>query len=147
MFGAADSASTLSTLFWVSGVLQSDARASGWRRSALCGKGRAIPKMERKLNCWEYMHCGRESGGVRDSGVDECPAAQESMLHGTHGGQNAGRACWVVAGTMCRDAVSGTFASKFKDCKICPFYAQVKQEEHPAFKLSTTLLATLQSDK
>ena len=93
------------------------------------------------------MHCGREPGGVRESGANECPAVQESVLHGTHGGENAGRACWVIAGTMCYGAVAGVFARKFKDCQVCPFYIQVKQEEHPAFKLSTALLAKLKSEK
>jgi hypothetical protein len=79
-----------------------------------------------KKNCWEVMDCGRGPGNGHG---DVCPAAKESPLHGVHGGINAGRACWVVAGTLCNGEVSGTFAKKMDNCLICPFYRQVKAEE------------------
>jgi hypothetical protein len=100
-------------------------------------------KTTRKQDCWEFMECGRGPGSAREAGVDTCPASRDSRLHGTHGGRNAGRACWVVAGTRCGDVVAGTFANKFSDCQQCPFYATVKREEHSAFRLSATLLSDL----
>ncbi|MDH4164450.1 MAG: hypothetical protein OEW15_17440 [Nitrospirota bacterium] len=36
-----------------------------------------------------------------------CPAAAEEALDGVHDGTNAGRSCWVVAGTLCKDSVQG----------------------------------------
>ena len=98
-----------------------------------------------KKNCWEFKNCGRQPDGehVRDLGI--CPSATETKLDGIHGGINAGRTCWVVAGTFCKGQVQGTFGQKYKSCEICDFYRAVKQEEHPGFKLSVTLLERLKS--
>ena len=100
-----------------------------------------------KLNCWEFKKCGRQPEGnhVHDLGI--CPAAVEEGLDGEHGGTNAGRACWVVAGTFCQGKVQGTFAEKFKNCETCTFYKKVMEEEYPMFKLSATLRAKLRKYK
>ena len=98
---------------------------------------------KKKLNCWEHKQCGREAGGshVHDLGI--CPAAVEKRLNGVHEGTNGGRACWVLAGTLCKGEVQGTFAQKYKNCEICDFYRRVKQEEFPGFTLSAVLLRKL----
>lgn len=99
--------------------------------------------MARKQNCWEVKKCGREPGGshVHEFGV--CPVVVEAKLDGAHGGRNAGRACWVVAGTLCKGQVQGTFAKKFESCEKCDFYVQVREEEYPNFTYSSVLLARL----
>ena len=79
-----------------------------------------------KKNCWDVMGCGRGPDGADG---DVCPAATAGQLHGVHSGTNAGRSCWVVAGTLCNGAVSGTFAKKMENCLLCPFYRQVRGEE------------------
>jgi len=96
-----------------------------------------------KKNCWEFKKCGREPGGekVRELGV--CPAATEQRMDGVHGGKNAGRCCWVVAGTLCGGQVQGTFAKKFQNCQECEFYKLVKEEEGARFVLTANLLAKL----
>ena len=66
-----------------------------------------------KINCWEYMKCGRE----KDSTM-KCPAYP-----------NFGRMCWAVAGTFCEGKVQGTFAQKYEDCKKCEFYQRVISKE------------------
>ena len=93
-----------------------------------------------KKNCWEFKKCGRQEGGehVHDLGV--CPASVEQRLDRVHGGKNAGRACWVVAGTMCGGKVQGTFAQKYENCEVCDFFKTVKREEGPAYQLSIVLL-------
>ncbi len=96
-----------------------------------------------KANCWEFMKCGRQPGGNRSSILGVCPAATEKKLDGTHNGTNAGRACWVVAGTLCKGEVQGIFAKKFHECAQCGFYVQVRQEEFPKFSLAPTLLSKL----
>ncbi len=93
-----------------------------------------------KLNCWEFKHCGREPGGVNESELGVCPAASETRWRCTHGGKNAGRCCWMVAGTFCQGTVQGTFAQKYRDCSLCDFYAHVKFEEYPNFSKSDCLL-------
>ncbi len=96
----------------------------------------------KKMNCWEFKKCGRELGGARkDLGV--CAAAVEHRLHGVHGGRHAGRACWVVAGTLCGGVVQGTFAAKYRNCEKCDFYQQVKSEEGKGYTLSILLMKKL----
>lgn len=82
-----------------------------------------------KLNCWEFMKCGREPGGANAQELGVCPAASDTRYDGIQGGKNAGRVCWVVVGTMCEGEVEGTFAKKFLDCKKCEFYRKVTREE------------------
>ena len=94
----------------------------------------------RKLNCWEYKKCGRQPQGHHVAVRGICPAAVEEPLDGSHGGTNAGRACWVVCGTLCEGKVQGTFAHKFKTCEQCDFYQLVRSEERGAFTLSVVLL-------
>jgi hypothetical protein len=96
-----------------------------------------------KVNCWEYKKCGREPGGSKARELGICLAARETKMDGVHGGSKAGRACWVVAGTLCGGQVQGSFAQKFKECEKCDFYLRVRDEEFPDFEYSTTLLGRL----
>jgi hypothetical protein len=98
---------------------------------------------ESKMDCWEFKKCGREPNGAREREFGTCPASVEARLHGVHGGTNAGRSCWVLAGTLCGGQVQGTFAQKYKSCKTCDFYAAVREEEFPHFLLSALLLRRL----
>jgi len=61
-----------------------------------------------KLNCWEFMHCGRE---------DECPVFE----------QKAGRKCWQVHFTFCnKETRNKSVADKMAVCRECAFYRYVK---------------------
>jgi hypothetical protein len=102
---------------------------------------------EGKKNCWEAKGCGREPGGARCEELGVCPAASEPSLDGVHGGTNAGRTCWAVAGTLCGGSIQGSFASKFGDCEKCEFYRSVRKEEWPRFKLLSSLMALLNRGK
>jgi len=96
-----------------------------------------------KQNCWKFMGCGRETGGKNTGEMGICPASTEKSLNGIHGGTNAGRACWVVAGTFCGGEVQGYFAKKHHNCTKCGFYAKVRSEEDNAFEFSPSLLEKL----
>jgi len=96
-----------------------------------------------KLNCWEFKKCGREAGGANVAEFGVCPAALEIRLHEVHGGKNAGRACWVVSGSLCDDRVQGTFARKYGNCIQCDFYKKVEEEEGQDYQLSINLLYRL----
>jgi hypothetical protein len=104
-----------------------------------------MTERQSKLNCWEFKRCGRQPQGHNVKEFSLCPATIEGRLDGTHDGVNAGRACWVVAGTMCGGKVQGTFADKFKNCEQCDFYNIVKDEEYPSFHLSGTLIEKLKN--
>ena len=92
-----------------------------------------------KLNCWEFTDCGRQPGGKHVPELGACPVPLEVRLDGTHEGTNAGRCCWVVAGTLCEGKVQGTYGEKFYDCRECGFYKTVKNEEWPEFQVSAVL--------
>ncbi len=79
-------------------------------------------------NCWEAKNCGREVGGSKIGELGVCPASTETKLNGTNNGKNAGRACWVMAGTLCEGKIQGTFEDKMRACMDCDFYAAVQKE-------------------
>lgn len=97
----------------------------------------------KKLNCWEFKNCGRQPGGSLAYDLGICPATSEKRLDGVHGGINAGRTCWVIAGTMCEGEVQGTFANKYRDCEICDFYRKIRREEFHRFQRPAELLVKL----
>jgi serine/threonine protein phosphatase PrpC len=83
-----------------------------------------------KMNCWQYKKCGREPGGSKADKEGVCPAAAENLFNTFNNGINAGRSCWLVAGTFCDHEIMGTFAEKIDSCKNCGFYQKVQEEEH-----------------
>ena len=97
----------------------------------------------KKRNCWDAKKCGRTKGGNREKDLGICPVATEKRLDGVHGGENAGRACWVVAGTLCGEKVQGTFAAKYGQCEKCDFHQVVKKEEGAKYEMSIFLLSKM----
>lgn len=93
-----------------------------------------------KQNCWEFKGCERQEGGKKAEELGVCPASIDERLNGAHSGKNAGRACWVLAGTMCGGKVQGIFAQKYANCEYCDFFKAVRNEEGPKFELSILLL-------
>jgi len=85
--------------------------------------------MAGKVNCWEFMKCGREPGGAKAMELGVCPAAICEEADGLNDGKNGGRICWAVTGTLCGGEVQGTFAMKSVSCMACDFYRLVKQEQ------------------
>ncbi len=84
-----------------------------------------------RKNCWEHKNCGRYPGGPRAQELGICPVTVHEELHGAHGGRNAGRACWVIAGSLCGGRIQGTYAQKLSNCWRCDFFNSVKKEEDP----------------
>ncbi len=89
----------------------------------------------RKLNCWEFIGCGRELGGdnADESGV--CKVLLDTEADGMNGGKNGGRICWAVSGTFSGDGICGIFAKKLLSCRSCSFFKKVKVEEGNNFSL------------
>jgi len=67
-----------------------------------------------EMNCWEFKRCGREEGGRNAHLLGVCPAYVE----------NAGEACWLIAGTLCDGRVQGTYTEKVGTCVNCDFFQQ-----------------------
>jgi len=93
-----------------------------------------------KLNCWEFKKCGYNADGRNASGMGMCSAVIENRLNGVHGGINAGRACWVVSGTLCGGSEQGSYSQKIAECRACEFFHYVnRQEGENALKTITML--------
>ncbi len=67
--------------------------------------------------------------GPRSIELGVCPVTTDQSLEGVHQGSKAGRACWVVAGSLCGGRIQGTYAQKLSNCWRCDFMNQVKKEE------------------
>jgi len=96
-----------------------------------------------KQNCWEFFKCGRQPDGDKVEELGICPVACETKLDTVHCGINAGRTCWVVAGSYCDGEIQGRFVSKVKKCMSCEFYKKVFKEEGRNFTLPLDLLKKL----
>ena len=100
-----------------------------------------------KINCWEFKKCERQESGEKTEDLGVCPASTETRLDGVHDGLNAGRSCWVVAGSMCGGKRQGSFAQKYENCQKCDFYQAVKQEEGVNLEMSIVLLNRVKAVK
>ena len=81
------------------------------------------------MNCWDYKKCGRELNGKNVKELGVCPACTEVRTNGINSGQNGGRSCWGIAGTLCGGEVQGTFAIKALNCLQCDFFKLVWREQ------------------
>ena len=89
--------------------------------------------MKKKINCWEFKNCNREPNGVKVETLGVCPASEDIEPNGVNDGENGGRMCWAVAGTLCYGRVQGSFAQKEESCRDCDFYKLVQGEEGKFF--------------
>jgi hypothetical protein len=90
--------------------------------------------MERK-NCWEVNRCGREPDGRNWIEFGVCPAALPNEYEGTNNGKQGVRICWAVAGTFCKNKITGTFAPTLASCLDCKFLHRIRKEEGGRFSL------------
>jgi hypothetical protein len=94
--------------------------------------GSKVIDLALKKNCWEHKKCGRQPGGHKAEELGICPVTTYAELNGAHGGKNAGRACWAIAGSLCGGKIQGTYAQKLNNCWRCDFMNAVKKEEDPS---------------
>ena len=93
-----------------------------------------------KLNCWEFMKCGRQPGGEKAKDLGVCPASIEVRAHGINHGINGGRSCWAISGTLCKGGRQGTYAEKLGDCLKCEFFSLVRKGEGGEYENSKDIL-------
>ncbi len=89
----------------------------------------------KKQNCWEIRKCGREPGGDKVDNHGVCPAAVDTSSDGINRGNNAGRFCWAIAGTLCDGKVQSIFAMKIESCLKCEVFRGIASEEEDDFVL------------
>lgn len=88
-----------------------------------------------RMNCWEFMGCGDRS--------KTCPAFNEEHYNGINRGKNAGRVCWAVAGTMCRNHDK---LVNYGDCVECEFFNYVHEGEDKNFTIFEEAYKRAQTD-
>ena len=82
-----------------------------------------------KLNCWEFMRCGREPGGAHAAELGVCPVTTKVSANGLNGGFNGGRVCWVIEDNCCQCVLEKTGTHKNSSCIRCEFHIRIKSEE------------------
>lgn len=82
-----------------------------------------------KLNCWEFMKCGKEIGTDKNGKQDVCPIASEKSADGLNGGVNGGRICWVIADLCCEKSIQCSDKKRKDPCFSCEFRFKVMMEE------------------
>jgi len=89
-----------------------------------------------KINCWQFMNCGREPGGIMVDLLGECPVATALKYDGLNDGRGAGRSCWMVCSSG--DPASYRIGCGRSRCHTCDFYRRVvfEQEGQTRFKFS-----------
>jgi hypothetical protein len=100
----------------------------------------------KKMNCWDFKGCGRQAGGEKVAELGQCEASVKAVADGMNGGQNGGRVCWAVSGTLCGGKVQGVFAAKVTSCIDCNFFKKVLEEEGANLLRLSTILKKLQED-
>lgn len=94
-----------------------------------------MSRYQKKLNCWEFMSCGRELDGINAEELGVCPASNQSKYNGINNGLNGGRSCWAIVGTLCRGTVQDSYIRKFPDCLKCAFFLKVQEQEEKDFTI------------
>ena len=102
-----------------------------WRSDSAARVAETTRPETTKVNCWEFKKCGRQPGGHKEKELGTCPVTVQGDLDGAHEGKNGGRACWVIAGSLCGGKIQGTYAQKLSNCWRCEFMNLVKKEEGP----------------
>lgn len=81
-----------------------------------------------KINCWEFMKCGKEHDKE-----NPCPVIIAYECEGINSSKMGGRMCWAVAGTFNTTAVCGVYAKQRTTCLSCTFFKKVMEEEGANF--------------
>ncbi len=97
-----------------------------------------------KNNCWQFMQCGKELGGLKAAdGV--CPVAAKASEDDQGNGGLGGRLCWILAETL-QYTVRCSEHHHPSSCFSCEFRYKVMTEEGLVKVCENTgsLLRTLQ---
>ena len=88
-----------------------------------------VAPAERRMNCWEFMKCGREISGKMAEKLGVCAAAVYPHADGINRGVNGGRICWALVGTYSCNVGKSSLTRKGVLCYDCEFHKMVLAEE------------------
>ena len=97
------------------------------RSSNIFSNSKIIQNPSVKMNCWEFLECGREPGGEKAEKSGICSTSIDTSADGLNGGKNGGRICWGISGTYCGKKMQGHFAKRQLSCRSCSFFKKVKE--------------------
>ena len=86
-----------------------------------------------KKNCWEYQGCGFGPQESKNSEGQVCPAAVHEHADGFLGGENGGRSCYFIIGTICGGDGAQTPEEKKNRCNACSFYRDLSNKHGKTF--------------
>ncbi len=85
--------------------------------------------MRNKLNCWEFMKCGKGPSVNGNGKPCRCPVASEMSADSLNEGINGGRICWIIAETCGNGEVKCSNMHRKSSCFSCEFRYKVSAEE------------------
>lgn len=85
--------------------------------------------MRNKLNCWEFMKCGKGPSRNGNGKKRRCPIVAETSANTLNGGVNGGRICWIIAENCCNGEVQCSKLHRKSSCFSCEFRYKVTAEE------------------
>ena len=85
--------------------------------------------MKKKLNCWEFMKCGKGPDTAGSNGHDICSVASAVIADGLNGGDNGGRICWVIAENYFKGSIHCSEKRIIHSCYACEFRYLVTMDE------------------
>ena len=78
--------------------------------------------MNKKLNCWDFKKCCKETDNGGKGSNNVCPVKKEFIADGLNGGIKGGRICWVIMDSHCKKKAQTA-------CFQCEFHFKVIAEE------------------
>jgi len=85
--------------------------------------------MNNKLNCWEFMKCGKGPDSAINNGADICPVASAVIADGLNGGENGGRICWIISENYFKNKIQCSENKVSHSCYACEFRYLVTMDE------------------
>ncbi|MBF0194200.1 MAG: hypothetical protein HQL71_06555 [Magnetococcales bacterium] len=85
------------------------------------------------MNCWEHHECGYGPNDYNSNEGQVCPAAVHEHADGFLGGENGGRACYFISGTICCGEGVQPVEEKQKRCYSCSFFTILNKKYGKTF--------------
>ena len=98
------------------------------------------------VNCWDHKGCGFGPQSGKKSGCQVCPAASHKNADGFLGGENGGRSCYFIMGTLCGGVGAQTEEEKHERCLDCTFFHTLQAKHGKSFSKHNFLRYVINSE-
>jgi hypothetical protein len=97
-------------------------------------------------NCWEFKGCGFGPESAKEDGRKICPAASHKNADGFLAGENGGRACHFILGTLCCGLGPQSDEEKKARCRKCDFFVSLQEKHGKSFSYKNFLRYVINSE-